>query len=115
MPEGGRGGRAAGRTARTKPHKAAQRSGDGEEGRKCSAGVFVRQRAQRRAWRHDAGKGKARADKGAALAAGTASASQSDCKRVPETACPLVRRMEYYEKKENSRDLTCRSREFLVQ
>lgn len=35
-PSGGGGARGA----RTKPHKAAQRSGDGEEGRKCSAGVL---------------------------------------------------------------------------
>lgn len=32
-------------------------------------------------------------------------ASQSDCKRAPKAACPLVRRMEYYEKKKKTRTI----------
>lgn len=114
LPEGGRGGRAA----RANRADEAPKSRPAERRRRGRAKYgrwrFVRQRAQRRAWRHDAGKGKA-ARTGARLCLCAASASQSDCKRAPEAACPLVRRMEYYEKKENSRDLTCRSREFLVQ
>ena len=88
MPEGGRGGRAAGRTARTKPQKAAQRSGDGEEGQNMGAGALCDN------------------ERGGALGGtpqGPAAASQSDCKRAPGPARPLVRRMEYYEKKKKTR------------
>lgn len=59
LPEGGRGGRAA----RANRADEAPKSRPAERRRRGRAKYgrwrFVRQRAQRRAWRHDAGKGKA--------------------------------------------------------
>lgn len=101
-PEGGAGGERRGEPrgrSPTKPPSGAEtaRQGLWDAGALCDnerSGAFggtTRAKAKLRGY----GRGFGRC---------TAAASQSDCKRVPEAA-----------KKENSRDLTCRSREFLVQ